>query len=250
MFFERPLDQGLCDVFTDARSGQRTPTGAVRRGLRPSPHRRRGAAETRIGQCSRPPRTGLSGSFGSAAATTSRPPSRETGTGVGSNRACDDLRVVAGDGDLLERAEGTSSLVTDGRCGEAIGSEPPSGVRGQRSSGVEPEELGPPQLDPARSVPIGARTEGSGNRVSVKRCQRVRNRATGIAPDNAASPAPPFGETGDVNRSSRRLTPDVRSVVDLSTRRPGRCAGASQQHRPGRFRFPSPVLSAERGPGV
>ena len=37
-----PLDQGLSGVFTDARSGERMPTGAVRRGLRPSPHRSRG----------------------------------------------------------------------------------------------------------------------------------------------------------------------------------------------------------------
>ena len=37
-----PLDLGFCEVFTDARSGERTPTGAVRRGLRPSPHRSRG----------------------------------------------------------------------------------------------------------------------------------------------------------------------------------------------------------------
>jgi len=34
---------------------------------------------------------------------------------------------------------------------------------------LEPNELGPPQLDSARTVPIGTRTNGSGNRVSVKR---------------------------------------------------------------------------------
>jgi hypothetical protein len=42
VFFEIPLDQAFCVVFTDVRSGERTPTGAVRRGLRPSPHRSRG----------------------------------------------------------------------------------------------------------------------------------------------------------------------------------------------------------------
>ena len=38
-----PLDQGLCAVFTDARSGERTPTGAVRRGAsaQPTPLTRR-----------------------------------------------------------------------------------------------------------------------------------------------------------------------------------------------------------------
>lgn len=38
-----------------------------------------------------------------------------------------------------------------------------------RGSGMEPKDLGPPQLDSVRPVPIGTRTEGSGNRVSVKR---------------------------------------------------------------------------------
>ncbi len=89
-----PLDQGLCAVFTDARSGERTPTGAVRRGLRPSPHRSRGEAETEHGQCSRPPRTGLSDSLGSPRATTSRRTPRETGADVGSDRACGHLRVA------------------------------------------------------------------------------------------------------------------------------------------------------------
>ena len=37
-----PLDLGFCDVFTGDCSGERTPTGAVRMGLRPGPHRPRG----------------------------------------------------------------------------------------------------------------------------------------------------------------------------------------------------------------
>ena len=86
----------------------------------------------------------------------------------------------------------------------------------QRGRGKEPKELGPPQLDSAKSVP-GTRTEGSGNRVSVKRCHGVEA-GKPVSSPNAASPAPPQGETGDVNRSRRRLTPDDRPVVDLSTR--------------------------------
>ncbi len=86
----------------------------------------------------------------------------------------------------------------------------------QRSRGKEPEELGPPQLDSARTVP-GTRTEGSGNRVSVKRCHGFEA-GRPVSSPNAASPATPKGETGDVNRSRRRLTPDHRPVVDLSTR--------------------------------
>lgn len=52
MFFETGVDQGFRGVFTDARSGERTPTGAVRMGLRPTPHRSRGTAESEHGQCS------------------------------------------------------------------------------------------------------------------------------------------------------------------------------------------------------
>jgi hypothetical protein len=92
----------------------------------------------------------------------------------------------------------------------------------------EPKELGPPQLDSARSVPIGARTDGTGNRVSVKRCQTGSGPGNWCRVRNAASPATPKGETGDVNRSSRRLTPDVRPVVDLSTSSPEGCAGESR----------------------
>ena len=37
-----PLDLRFCQVFTGVCSGERTPTGAVRMGLRPGPHRPRG----------------------------------------------------------------------------------------------------------------------------------------------------------------------------------------------------------------
>ena len=195
MFFEIPLDQGFSGVFTDARSGERTPTGAVRMGLRLDPRRSRGAAESGHGQCSRPPRTGRSGSFGRPAATTGRRPSRETGAGVGSDRADGRLRVASETGACWsvrlgtgqpaagrgvrrsDRARSTPSgdgRVPHPRVGYTV---PPSGAlrcsRDGAGNGAvveEPKELGPPQLDPARSVPIGTRTDGSGNRVSVKRC--------------------------------------------------------------------------------
>jgi len=110
----------------------------------------------------------------------------------------------------------------------------------QRSRGKEPKELGPPQLDSARSVP-GARTEGSGNRVSVKRCHGFEA-GKPVSSPNAASPATPKGETGDVNRSRRRLTPDHRPVVDLSIRAApeGAQARASSANR-GAFVFPTPT---------
>jgi hypothetical protein len=184
---ELPLDQVFSDVFTDARSGERTPTGAVRRGLRPSPHRSRGTAEPEHGQCSRPPRTELPGSFGRTGATTSRRPSRETVRASGQTGPAAPSGG-AGNGDLLERSRVAGQPVIAERCGETTGQAcrpratsdlAPSGGRWHIAFGrdacngvvvEEPKELGPPQLDPARSVPNGTRTEGSGNRVSVKRC--------------------------------------------------------------------------------
>jgi hypothetical protein len=85
-----------------------------------------------------------------------------------------------------ERRRPAGTLVRSGprsgvreRRGEATESTAPSGGGGHRVVVSEPEELRPPQLDSASSVSIGARTDGSGNRVSVKRCRRVRGRATG-----------------------------------------------------------------------
>jgi hypothetical protein len=104
-----PLDQVFSGVFTDARSGERTPTGAVRRGLRPSPHRSRGTAEPEHGQCSRPPRTGLPNSFGRKGATTSRRPSRETVRASGQTGPAPPSGDV-GNGDLLERSRVRGNL--------------------------------------------------------------------------------------------------------------------------------------------
>jgi hypothetical protein len=94
-----------------------------------------------------------------------------------------------GDGDLPDRAEVTRRLGIDERTGEATGSTGRlRAAGGQRSGGEEPKELGPPQLDSAKPVPIGTRTEGSGNRVSVERCRRIRGRAAGIESETRHRP--------------------------------------------------------------
>jgi len=154
-----------------------------------------GAAESEHGQCSRPPRTGRSGSFGRPTATTGRRASRETVAAVGSDRADGHLRVGSETGACWSVRLGTGRPAAGRvvRRSDRARSAPPGDGRvahlrvrygfhlrvhfGARGEGIcngavveEPKELGPPQLDSARSVPIGARTDGSGNRVSVKRC--------------------------------------------------------------------------------
>ena len=89
-----PLDQAFSGVFTDVRSGERTPTGAVRRGLRPSPHRSRGESGIGARTVFTATSHGLPDSLGRSGATTSRRPPREIGAGVGSDRACGHLRVT------------------------------------------------------------------------------------------------------------------------------------------------------------
>jgi hypothetical protein len=112
-----------------------------------------------------------------------------TEAGVGSDRARGHLRVVEGDGDLLERSEVSGQPAPRGVAARQPGTPPPSGDRqghdlrgvfGNGAMAQEPKDLGPPQLDSVRSVPIGTRTDGSGNRVSVKRYQRKRDRALAI----------------------------------------------------------------------
>ena len=119
----------------------------------------------------------------------------------------------------------------------------------QGSRGKEPKELGPPQLDSARSVP-GARTEGSGNRVSVKRChgfeagKPVSSPKSGIARHAARRDG--RCEQVETKANARHST----SGGPVHPSSPGRRAGESQQRRPGRFRFHPrrrrPTGSAER----
>ncbi len=213
MNFKIPLDLGFCAVFTDPRSGERTPTGAVRRGLRPSPHRSRGASG--IGA-----RTVFTATSKRADELLRERGGNDESANVTGNRGGRRVRPGrrspsgdVGDGGLLERSEGTGQPAAGGWFGEAIGHAqslralgdlPPSGggwhsafgctsvhmrVRcRQRSCGRGAEGTGPPQLDSAKSVPIGARTNGTGNRVSVKRCQRVRGRETGVESETRHRP--------------------------------------------------------------
>ncbi len=213
MFFEIPLDQGLSGVFTDARSGERTPTGAVRRGLRPSPHRPRGGS----GVGTRTVFTATSNRVGgllredgnddeSASATGDRGerrvrPGRRRLRVASETETCWCVRRARGNPsstNATARQPGTLGALGHrviNRLRAADGTSPPGALRCTCGWGAgngvvvkEPKELGPPQLDSARSVPIGARTEGSGNRVSVKRCQRIRDRATGVVSDTRHRP--------------------------------------------------------------
>ena len=189
VFFEIPLDQGFCDVFTDARSGERTPTGAVRRGLRPIPHRSRGAAESEHGQCSRPSRTGRSGSSecdgndesadvtGDRGGRRVRPGPRSPSGGRGKRRPAG---VCGGDGATRHRrADRRGRPGPRGAFGQPVGNG--AVVRSRRN-------WGHPNWTQRGRFPIGTRTEGSGNRVSVKRCRRVRDRATGIGSETRHRP--------------------------------------------------------------
>ena len=247
MFFEIPLDLGFCGVFTDARSGERTPTGAVRRGLRPSPRRSRGAAESEHGQCSRPPRTGLSDSFGSVDGNDESAnvvgnqggrrvrPGRRRLRAAAETETCWIVRRARGN---PQPASGTArqpgTLVAFGRT--SVRRWAPSR---QRSRGKEPKELGPPQLDSARTVP-GARTEGSGNRVSVKRCHGFE------AGKPVSSPKRGIARHAE-RRDGRCEQVETKANARPSTgggpvhpSSPGRRAGESPQRQPGRFRFTPP----------
>ncbi len=139
----------------------------------------------------------------------------------------------------------------------ALGDPPPSGggwhnafgctsvhvrVRcGQRSCGRGAEGTGatPTGLSEVGSDWRQDRWHGQpGQRETVPTGSRPGNRCR---VRNAASPATPQGETGDVNRSRRRLTPDNRPVVDLSTEAApeGAQAKARSADR-GAFVFPPP----------
>ena len=179
----------------------------------------------------------------------------------GGRRVRPGLRPPSGDvgnGDLLERSTDTGKPEVGERCGETtghawhprvVGGLMPSGSRRHVAFGrgvgngvvvEEPKELGPPQLDSARSVPNGARTEGSGNRVSVKRChgfeagKPVSSPTRGIARHAARRDG--RCEQVETKANARHST----SGGPVHSSSPGRRAGESPQRRPGRFRFPSP----------
>ncbi len=102
----------------------------------------------------------------------------------------------------------------------------------------EPNELWPPQLDAATSVPIGVTTEGTGNRVSVNGRQRVRGRGTGVE-----------SERGIARHAARRDGRCEQVETQVNARRstsggpvhsscPGRCEGESRSADRGAFVFP------------
>ena len=154
MFFEIPLDQVFSGVFTDARSGERTPTGAVRRGLRPDPRRSRGAAEPEYGQCSRPSRTGRSdssecggndesaGVTGDRGGRRVRPGRRSPPGGVGDGGL---LERSYGHGATRSRASGSAKQPgTFVAFGRRAGVSPPGEVRSSTSGCTSVHgEMGP-----------------------------------------------------------------------------------------------------------
>ena len=204
-------------------------------------------AESEHGQCSRPPRTCWRTPSGARQQRRvgERPgqPRRSSGqTGPGSPSG------GTGNGDLLEHSTGTGQPTASGWFGEATG----HARRLRAASGTSPSgevhatewwwrsrrNWGHPnwiQRSRFRTTP-GPRARATGP---------AGNGASGSRPGNrcrvrkAASPAAPQGETGDVNRSRRRLTPDHRPVVDLSTRAApeGAQAKASSADR-GAYVFP------------
>lgn len=258
MNLEIPLDQGFSGVFTDVRSGERTPTGAVRRGAsaQPTPLTRRKRNRNTDSVHSH-----LARAAGLPREVGSNDESATVAGDRGGRRVRPGLRPPSGDGgdgDLLGRSTGTGQPAASGRVGETTGHAchlrvagdlTPSGDRWHdafgRSAGngvvvEEPKELGPPQLDSARSVPIGARTEGSGNRVSVKRCQGFETGKPVSSPTRgiARHAARRDGRCEQVETKANARHSTSGGPVHSSS--PGRRAGESRQRRPGRFRFPPP----------
>ncbi len=174
MILKIPLDLGFCTVLTGIRSGERTPTGAVRMGLRSDPHRRRGAADSGRGQS--PPATS-DRARGSLRATGSRRPEQATVTASGQTGSTGNRRRRGPAGSL--RATGEARR----------GNRASQLAAGRRGSGSEPKDLGPPQLASERTVPRHQdRWHGQpGQRETVT---TGRNRATGSGPEKGiARPA-------------------------------------------------------------
>lgn len=249
MFFEIPLDLGFCSRFTDARSGERTPTGAVRRGLRPSPHRSRGAAESEHGQCSRPPRTGLSDSFGSV-------DGNDESADVAGNRG--GRRVRPGRRRLRAAAETETCWIVRRARGNP---QPASGTARQPGTlvafrahlgaqvGAEQATESWEGAEGTGATPTGLSESGSwrqdrrlgqpGQREAVP---RVRGRETGVESERgiARRAERRDGRCEQVETKANARPSTGGGPVHPSS--PGRRAGESPQRRPGRFRFPPPPL--------
>jgi hypothetical protein len=248
VFFEIPLDQVFCGVFTDARSGKRTPTGAVRRGAsaQPTPLTRRERSRST---------DSVHGHLGPGHGRLSSRAGNDESANVtgdrGGRRVRPDPRAPSGGRGRRRPAgafDATGQPGVENEPARRSGSQQLSGWSGQRSRGEEPKELGPPQLDSARSVPIGTRTEGSGNRVSVKRClgieagQPVSSPKRGIA--RRAARRDGRCEQVESKANARRSTSG--GPVHESPRRVRRRKPATRR---GAFVFPLPTSRKIPGPG-
>ena len=101
MFFEIPLDLGFYRVFTNPRSGKRTPTGAVRRGFGPARTANEAKAESEHGQCLPATSNRAHGHLRVNKGNGESASEQATASASGSDRAHGHLRVNEGNGDLL-----------------------------------------------------------------------------------------------------------------------------------------------------
>lgn len=199
-----PLDLGLCAVFTDARSGERTPTGAVRRGLRPSPHRSRGAADRNTDS--------VHGHLGPGCLTPSgEREQRRVGDRRGRpGRASGQTGPAApsggvGDGDPLERSTISGRPVVGERCGETTGRArhprvagdlAPSGGRNtllsggvwQRRRGIGAGGTGATPTGPSEVDSVWHQDRGLGQPGQREAVPRVRDRETGVESETRHRP--------------------------------------------------------------
>ena len=147
------------------------------------------------------------------------------------------------------RPDGATAIGTGNRvsvngvraAGRATGSG--SGPRaGQPDLGSAPET--------AVGQPTGPSRSGHRRRATGGGADRQRSRATGGPGHNGHRP-PRLAARRAMCRSSGRLTPEDRPVVDRPTFRgaPGGCAGAIRQHRPGLFTVLPARCARGRPPG-
>jgi hypothetical protein len=237
VFFEIPLDQGFRAVFTDARSGERTPTGAVRRGLRPSPHRSRGAAESEHGQRSRPPRAERRGPPGARRSDRVGDRHRETG---GGRRVRPGRRPPSGGRRRRRPAgavDGTGRPVPAEASARRRGSGPAFGWEAGNGAVVRSRRnWGHPNWTQRGRFRLAPVADGSGNRVSVTRA------------NGSGAGKPVSGPTCGIARHASRRDGRCEQVESKANARHSISGGPVHETpreggkrkpttRPGRFRF-------------
>ena len=191
MISEIPLDLGFCAVLTKCRPSKRTDIGTARRASAPS----LGVvmSESGAGAGQGPPTTSnrVSFAFRGSGTTRSRrragyPGNREHGAASGQTGSSRDRRqrrpagfrrVIGGFG---EETESARFAVSETGCG------------------TEPTDLGSPQLASERAVPLGTRTVGSGNRVSVTSDKSGRPTGNRRTEPHTRHRPPCASTTGDV----------------------------------------------------